>query len=156
MALFLSTFVNKIDRKGRVSVPAAFRSALAAETFQGFVTFRSYKHAALDCCGYTRMQRLSQSVDELDLFSDDQESLTAAIFADAQQIPFDGDGRVILPQSLLAHAGIEERIAFVGRGSTFQIWQPEAFGQAQEEARTRVRQAQTTLKLARLDERGVS
>ncbi|MBA4749284.1 MAG: division/cell wall cluster transcriptional repressor MraZ [Alphaproteobacteria bacterium] len=149
MALFLSTFVNKIDKKGRVSVPAPFRAALSQEPFQGFIAFRSYKYAALDCCGYARMERLSQSVDDMAMFSDEQDSLTASIFADALQLPFDGDGRVILPQSLLDYAQIEDRVAFVGRGGTFQLWRPESFETAQEEARARAKSVQATLTLRR-------
>jgi MraZ protein len=149
MALFLSTFVNKIDKKGRVSVPATFRAALSQESFQGFIAFRSYKYAALDCCGYGRMERLSQSVDDMAMFSDEQDSLTASIFADALQLPFDGDGRVILPQGLLDYAQIEDRVAFVGRGGTFQLWRPESFEAAQEEARARAKSVQATLTLRR-------
>lgn len=147
MALFLSTFVNKIDKKGRVSVPAPFRTTLSSEAFQGFIVYRSYKHPCLECCGISRMERLSASVDSLDLFSQEQDNLTAAIFADAQQIPFDGDGRIIMPPALLTHAGIDDKAAFVGRGGTFQIWAPEAFESAQEEARRLVRDGQISLKL---------
>jgi len=147
MALFLSTFINKVDKKGRVSVPASFRSALAKEEYQGFVAFRSYKYGAVECCSYSRMERLSASVDDLDMFSDAQDDLTAAIFADAQQIPFDGDGRIILPTNLVEFTGITDRAAFVGRGGTFQIWHPDQFDDMQSQARQRVKEKQTTLKL---------
>ncbi len=147
MALFLSTFVNKIDKKGRVSVPATFRAALSGESFQGIIAYRSYKHNAIEGCSMERMQRLCASVDDLDFFSDAQDDLASTIFADSLQLPLDGDGRVILPQSLLDHAGITEFAAFVGRGSTFQIWMPEAFQEFQDLARTRVKDQQTTIKL---------
>lgn len=148
MALFLSTFVNKIDKKGRVSVPATFRAALSGEAFQGIVAFRSYKHSAIEACNMERMQRLCNSVDDLDFFSDAQDDLASTIFADSLQLPLDGDGRIILPQSLLDHAGITESAAFVGRGATFQIWMPESFQEFQDKARARVREKQTTLKLS--------
>lgn len=151
MALFLSTFVNKVDKKGRVSVPAAFRSALAGEAFQGFVAFRSHKHEAIECCSYSRMEQLSQSVDTLDLFSQEQDDFTATIFADSVQIPFDGDGRIVLPKELLDYIGVEGEIAFVGRGTTFQMWLPPKFQAAQEESRQRIRQGQSTLKVQRKD-----
>lgn len=148
MALFLSTFVNKIDKKGRVSVPAPFRAVLASHSsYQGFVSFRSYKYQAIDCCTLERMVRLSESLDSLDVFSDTQDDMAAAIFADAQQIPLDSDGRVILPQALIAHGGFEESVAFVGRGNTFQLWRPDLFEQVQTEARRRMKEAQVTLSL---------
>ena len=147
MTLFLSTYINKIDKKGRVSVPASFRAALASEPFQGIVTFRSYKHAAIEGCGISRMHKLSNSVDNLDFFSDTLDDLASTIFADSQQLVFDGEGRILLPQQLIDHAGLTEHAAFVGRGATFQIWNPETFEIMQNDSRDRVRKQQTILKL---------
>jgi len=149
MALFLSTFINKVDKKGRVSVPAPFRAALSGQGFDGIVAFRSYKFPAIEACGYDRMEGLSASVDDLALFSEAQDDLAATIFADARQLPFDSDGRVILPGDLAAHAGITDRAAFVGRGPTFQIWEPKAFQAFQDEARARTRRQGATLRLTR-------
>jgi len=147
MALFLSTFVNKVDKKGRVSVPASFRAALAGQSFAGIIAFRSYKFPALDAYGADRMERLSRSMDGLDLFSQEQDDLAATIFADAHQLPFDSDGRIVLPELLARHAEIADRAAFVGRGPMFQIWNPEAFLRFQEEARARAKSAGATLRL---------
>ena len=142
--MFLSTFVNKVDRKGRVSVPASFRTALGNQTFPGIVAFRSFKSSALEGSGIDRMEEISARLDTLDQFSEDYETL-ASIFADAQQLPFDGEGRIILPQGLVEHAGIGESAAFVGLGRTFQIWEPEAHRQHQEALRERARREGTTL-----------
>ncbi len=147
MSLFLSTFINKIDKKGRVSVPATFRMALAPESFQGIVAFRSFKHNAIEACGFERMQRLCSSVDDLDFFSDAQDDLTASIFADSVQLALDGDGRIVMPKNLLDHAQITDRAAFIGRGANFQIWQPEAFEAHQQRARERVKQKDTTVRM---------
>jgi MraZ protein len=148
MTLFLSTFINKIDKKGRVSVPLPFRAALSQDAFQGFVAFRSYKHPAVECFSYERMMRLSQSLDSFDVFSDAQDDFTAAIFADSMQISFDGDGRVILPPELLEHGGISDHVAFVGRGATFQLWNPDFFKDLQAAARERIKTQGATLKLS--------
>jgi MraZ protein len=147
MNLFLSTFVNKLDKKGRVSVPASFRLALSQQSFQGIVAFRSFKLPAIEGMGIDRMQRLSESVDQLDLFSDAQDDLTASIFSDSQMLGFDGDGRVVLNQALIDHTNIQDGVAFVGRGATFQIWNPENFEAHQQEARQRIQKNRETLKL---------
>lgn len=155
MGLFLSTFVNKVDSKGRVSVPASFRSALSQEPFQGIIVYRSYKYDALECCGYSRMESLSQTIDaQTDIFSQTQDDLTAAIFADSVQIPFDGDGRIVMPKSLCDFAGIADRAAFVGRGQTFQIWLPEAFESHQTQARERVRGGEISLRMHKVGSGG--
>jgi MraZ protein len=144
VALFLSTFVNKVDRKGRVSVPAPFRAALASQTFAGIVAFPSFKLPAVEGSGIDRMEEMSARHDGLGQFSEDHESL-AVIFADAQQLPFDGEGRIVLPQSLCEHAGIGESAAFVGLGRTFQIWEPDRFKHHQESLRDRARRNGLTL-----------
>jgi MraZ protein len=147
MALFISTFVNKVDRKGRVSVPASFRTALRGQTFNGVVAFRSYREATIEACAIDRMEELSQSLDALDQFSAEQDALASTIFADAHQLPFDGDGRIILPPVLAEHASITDSAAFVGRGSTFQIWAPETFARHQDAARKRVAEHGATVRL---------
>ena len=144
MALFLSTFVNKVDKKGRVSVPAPFRTALAGQSFSGIVAFRSFKLPAIEGSGIDRMEEMSARIDALNEFSEDRDALSS-VFADSEQLAFDGEGRIILPQALCEHAGITENAAFVGLGRTFQIWEPQRFERHRDELRERARRQGTTL-----------
>ncbi len=68
-----------------------------------------------------------------------------SIFADAQQLPFDGEGRIILPELLCQHAGITETATFVGLGRTFQVWEPQHFEKHQQEMRERARRQGATV-----------
>jgi MraZ protein len=140
VALFLSTFVNKVDRKGRVSVPAPFRAALADQNFAGIVVFPGLNTAALEGSGIDRMERLVARIDGLPEFSEESDALSA-IFADSLQLPFDPEGRIMLTPELCEHAGIvlEGGAAFVGNGATFQIWDPGRFERHQRERRARAR-----------------
>ncbi|MDO8605328.1 MAG: division/cell wall cluster transcriptional repressor MraZ [Phaeospirillum sp.] len=147
MALFLSTFVNKVDKKGRVSVPSTFRAALSGQAFQGIVAYRSFTGACIEGCGMDFMERLSDGAQSLDAFSPEQENLSALIFADARQLPWDPEGRIVLPEDVLAHAGIAETVAFVGKGQTFQIWQPDTYKVVEAEIRARALQSRPTLPL---------
>ena len=147
MALFLSTYVNKVDKKGRVSVPASFRATLSGQTFAGIVAFRSPHFPALEACGADRMERMSRSIDDLPLFSNEQDDFAALIFAGSYQLPFDGDGRIVLPEALASHAEITDRAAFVGRGPMFQIWNPDAYARFEDEARKRIQASGATLRL---------
>ncbi|MEQ8369467.1 MAG: division/cell wall cluster transcriptional repressor MraZ [Alphaproteobacteria bacterium] len=151
MALFLSTFVNKIDRKGRISVPASFRAAVAGQSFHGIVLYRSHQHPTLEGSGIGRMEQLAGEVDSLDRFSEAQDDFASAIFPDVRQLAFDGEGRIILAEDLREHAGITGEAAFVGRGPVFQIWQPERFTAFQQAARERLRTAGRTLRPAAAD-----
>lgn len=152
MALFLAAFVNKVDRKGRVSVPAPFRAALEAQTEEaqtggaaGLVLFRSHSHVCLEGFSMTTMQELSDRLDHFDLFSSEQDDLATAIFGAASPLHIDGDGRIVLPPDLISYAGLEEQAAFVGMGRKFQIWNPQAHQERQEEARQAVQSKGLTL-----------
>jgi len=146
VALFIDTFVNRIDRKGRVSVPAPYRAALAGESFQGVVAFPSFKYAAIHCAGMSWMQGLGAGLGQADLFSDEHDDLTATLFADSKQLPFDGEGRILLPPAFATHGGIGEAAAFVGRGPFFEIWEPNALDRYKAEARRRALEKGRTLR----------
>lgn len=149
MSVFLGTVENKIDRKGRVSVPASFRAVLVNQGFAGLVAYPSLREdgGAIEGCGMEYMQRISASVGRLDLFSEEQESLAALIFASAHPLPWDSEGRILLPQELIEHAGITDRVAFVGRGETFQMWEPARFAAHRTALLERARRERLTLKI---------
>lgn len=129
MALFLSSYVNKIDRKGRVSVPASFRSALLDQSFPGIVAFRTHisqdSHPVVKCSGIDRMAKIS---DELDLCGDDSEraAYLRAILGDARQFGWDAEGRIVLSQDWIEFLQVSEEVAFVGQGRSFLIREPLA------------------------------
>ncbi|MGE5546143.1 MAG: division/cell wall cluster transcriptional repressor MraZ [Solirubrobacterales bacterium] len=130
-----------------MSVPATFRATLSQLPFQGIVAYRSFTTTCVEGCGIDFMQRLSDSAEEFAAFSPEQEDITALIFADARQLAWDPEGRIVLPEDLIAHAGLSETAAFVGKGKTFQIWEPEAYKAVQAEVRARALQSRPTLPL---------
>lgn len=135
MTLFLSHFINQMDAKGRVSVPASFREQKNILETEKIVLYRSFKHACVEGCDTARMVQLSDAADDIPSFSETQDSLTALIFADAVSLHIDGTGRIILPEDFIKHANLESKVAFVGRGKTFQIWNPELFEENQKHLR---------------------
>lgn len=145
MPIFLSTFVNKLDKKGRISVPATFRSSLAQQSFQGIVAYPSFTAAAIEGCGMDFMEDMVSKTDGLAAFSEEQDALTALIFSDAHRLAWDGEGRIVLPEELIAHAGLTTAAAFVGKGKTFQIWEPDALRAVKAELRQRALSSRLTL-----------
>ncbi len=156
MPLFLNTHINKVDRKGRVSVPASFRAALAAQSAVAIVAFPSFRAPAIEVVDRQRMEQFSDSADQYAQFSDTHDDLSLAIFSNAEELAFDGEGRVMLPQSLADHAHITTLAAFVGLGRTFQIWSPETFERHKQSASARVREQGLSLMLRRNTEGGGS
>ncbi len=147
MALLVGRHVNKIDKKGRVSVPKQFRAAFAQQDFNGVYAYPLFKSPAIEVCGESFMARLSDSLDELDMFSDEQDDLATVIMNNAEALPMDPEGRVVLPRRFLDHAGIRSDAVFVGRGRRFQIWSPEAFDGHNQRAFERAKARGATLKL---------
>lgn len=127
MVLFLSTYINKIDKKGRVSVPAQFRAALAKQDFNGIVAYSSFVNSCIEACGIERIEYLSNTIDSLDPYSDSRDAFATAILGGSVQMPFDKEGRVVLPPELIEVAGLDTKACFVGKGATFEIWHPEKF-----------------------------
>lgn len=144
---FLGTHINKIDAKGRVSVPAAFRQVLAEDSFPGVVCFPSYKVEAIEGCAMAFMSELSDSVAGYDLFSEEQEALSDVIFGKSATLAWDSNGRIQLPPDLLEFAQLDGSAAFVGMGKTFRIWHPEALSRNQAERRAQARDKGLSLRL---------
>ena len=147
MAVFVGTFENRVDSKGRVSVPADFRQELAGQSYQGIVVFPSHRCDALEGSGTDFIERMVESVTEIDLFSEEEDDLTSTLFGAARRLPFDGEGRIVLPKAFCEAAGITKTACFVGKGHLFQIWEPERLQRHMAEARRRAKEKGLTLSL---------
>jgi MraZ protein len=143
--LFLSTFMNRVDRKGRVSVPATFRSTLATHRNPNqVVLIPSFKYPALDGTGSDHLSQMMEGLRTLDQYSDRRDDLSL-VFSDVVPLQIDGDGRIVLPGELKEHAQIDNEVAFVGLGEWFQIWEPKQFQAYRAEARDRSRRDRATI-----------
>jgi MraZ protein len=137
---FLSTIVNKLDAKGRVSVPAPFRQILAQQNLHGFYCFPSFVAPALEGFGEELLAGIQQRLSAADpFFSEDYDAQAQAVVGETQLLNFDDEGRVRLPDELIAHAGIKDRVTFVGMIQKFQIWEPERFEPVRRERIARAR-----------------
>ncbi len=129
MASFIGTFTNRMDRKGRVSVPARFRAALAVQAdagaFNGVVVSPNEALGAIDACDRQRIEDTVARLDARDGLTTEQRQAIELVLSRSEEIPFDGQGRIVLPDRLIALAGIGEKAVFVGIGRTFQVWSPE-------------------------------
>jgi len=140
MDRFVSTFTNKIDAKGRVSIPAPFRAILEHDGYAGGIyCYPSLDAQALDAGGERLAKKIDGLLSGLPDYSDERDELSVALYGDVKILSIDGDGRIILPEDLRAHAGLETRVTFVGLGDKFQIWEPQAFEERRTKARAKVR-----------------
>jgi MraZ protein len=154
MDRFVSTFQNKIDAKGRVSIPAPFRAVLERDSYAagaasgagtgsapgGIYCYPSLDAPALDGGGERLAKKIDGLLRGLADYSDERDELSVALYGDVQILNIDGDGRIVLPEALRLHAGLSGLVTFVGLGDKFQIWEPGAFDQRRRAAREKVQE----------------
>lgn len=138
MEQFVSTFTNKIDAKGRVSVPASFRNVLAKDGFEGIYCYPSLADQALDAGGQRLVNRIGALLEGVDPYSEERDHLSMALYGASEVLSIDKDGRVVLPERMRKHAGITSHVTFVGLGEKFQIWEPETFKAQFKEGRKKL------------------
>jgi MraZ protein len=139
MNRFVSNFTNRVDAKGRVSIPAPFRAVLARDGFEGLYVHPALDAPALDAGGHTLLNEIDAFLSTLPPYSDERDHLSTALFGTSEILKVDPEGRVTLTDSVKAHAGITDAVALVGLGHKFQIWEPSRFHAHLEEARVKVR-----------------
>tara|TARA_B100002052_G_scaffold238648_1_gene222534 strand:+ start:195 stop:653 length:459 start_codon:yes stop_codon:yes gene_type:complete len=144
--MFLSSYENKIDKKGRVSVPATFRSHLSSMGYNGFITYPSFNHYALEACSQDRIEKLSNTIDSLNPFEEKRDYFATSILSESENLQFDTEGRVFFSKKLLNHAKIKTNVLFVGLGKTFQVWEPTNFEKFKDIARKRAFKNRSNLK----------
>ena len=144
--MFLSSFENKIDKKGRVSVPATFRSYLNTLGYNGFISYPSFNHSALEACSQDRIEKLSSTIDSLNPFEEKRDYFATSVLSESESHQFDTEGRVSISEKLLNHAKIKNNVLFVGLGKTFQIWEPKNFEKFKSFARKKAFQNRSNLK----------
>ena len=144
--MFLSTYENKLDRKGRVSVPANFRSYLSNLGYNGVICYPSFNNQSIEAWPQDRIEKISNSIDTLNPFEEKRDFFATSILSESINLQFDSEGRISLTPKLLKHAKISNSMIFVGQGKTFQIWEPRIFEKFELTARKKANLNRASLK----------
>jgi MraZ protein len=137
--LFVSHFTNRLDSKGRVSIPASFRAVLARDGFEGLYAHPSLDAPAFDCGGHALLREIDGLLELYSPYSPERDLFSMALLGTSEILKVDSEGRVVLTETIKSHACIASEVVFVGQGHKFRIWEPERFRAHLEEARNRVR-----------------
>ena len=125
--MFLSTFENRLDKKGRVSVPASFRSYLSNLGYNGVICYPSFNNNCIEAWPQDRIEKISNAIDSLNPFEENKDFFATSILSESTDLQFDSEGRILITSKLLKHAKIKKNMLFVGQGKTFQIWEPSNY-----------------------------
>ena len=151
--MFVSTTINGIDAKGRVSVPADFRATVTGQGFAGVYVWRSPYGDYLEGGGLRLLEDLHDAIEEMDPYDPARTAHERVIFGGAKALMFDSTGRVTLPRDLMEHAGLDKQAVFIGMGQRFEIWDPASHAEAEDEALKLARENRGALKSRRRRER---
>ena len=136
MNRFLSNATNRIDAKGRVSVPSAFRSVLSQRDIRELYCFQDFTFPAISVGGLDLLDRLERQIASEDVFSPKANRMSLLIHGGGVFMKLDSEGRLPVTDFIRDFTAITTEVTFVGRADHFQLWQPEAFHEAQTAART--------------------
>ena len=144
--MFLSVYENKLDKKGRVSVPASFRSYLSNLGYNGVICYPSFNNQAIEAWPQDRIEKISNTIESLNPFEEKRDYFATSILSESINLQFNSVGRVSLTKKLLNHAKIKNSMIFVGQGKTFQIWEPKIFEKFKVNARKKANLNRASLK----------
>jgi MraZ protein len=139
MDRFVSHHMLRLDAKGRVSVPASFRSVLARDGFDGLYCYPALDRPALDAGGNALLAEIEALIAGFSPYSEPREQFALALYGTSETLKIDGEGRVVLTDAHKTHTGIKEAVVFVGLGHKFRIWEPGRFRAELTEATEKVR-----------------
>jgi MraZ protein len=142
---FVSTITSKLDAKGRISIPAAFRQVLAKDGFEGLYVHRCLDAEAVDCGGNGLLREIDALLATFSPYSEEHDLLSTALLGASEILKVDSEGRVVLTEGVKAYTGIVSEAVFVGQGYKFQIWEPSRFRAHLEEAKRKVRDVRKML-----------
>ncbi len=135
--LFLSTFENRIDKKGRLSVPAPFRAVLERRRDPLYL-FKSLTEPCLEGCGPERIGQIVDAIDSMDSLSEEVATLQTML-SSAQEMKLDSEGRIMLSADFIGFAELDDMALYAGVGRSFQIWLPSRYRTREADARARAK-----------------
>ena len=126
-------------------MPASFRSYLSSMGYNGVICYPSFNNPSIDGCAQNRIEKLSETIDSLNPFEEKRDIFATSVLAESENLQFDSEGRISIPDKLLKHAKIKQTMLFVGQGKTFQIWEPKLFDKFKTQARKKANLSRANL-----------
>ena len=115
-----------LDDKGRIAIPAAHRELVAKGGNRLVVTYNPFEHGSLWIFPEKEWERVRDEVTALPSVKSVHRSLQMKLVGAAAHVEPDGNGRILLPASQRAAAGIEKRAVLLGMGNKFELWGEQA------------------------------
>ncbi|WP_209427041.1 division/cell wall cluster transcriptional repressor MraZ [Pararhodobacter sp. SW119] len=139
---FRGEYHQKVDAKGRVSVPALFRRVVEAgdpEWRDGLrpnlvIVYGTDRQKRLDCFTIEAIEKIDRRIDRMKMGSPERKVLERIYHGHSFPTQVDDDGRIILPSKLREKLDLGEAAFFIAAGDHFELWKPETYD-AEERAK---------------------
>ena len=129
MAKFIGCYKAKMDDKGRLVFPAAFKSSMGEGASLRFVVKKSLFAECLEMYAYDEWERDSEAVrSRLNFFNKEHADLWRGYMRGTAEVEPDSKmGRITIPRELLQRAGITKEVVFAGNNHMIEIWDKEKY-----------------------------
>ncbi|NOX86976.1 MAG: division/cell wall cluster transcriptional repressor MraZ [Chlorobi bacterium] len=130
MLNILGTYECKVDAKGRLMFPVAFKNQMGEEIKQGFVIKRSIFKKCLELFPVSQWREESRMVSRLNMFKKKNAEFVTKFMAGVKPVELDGSGRLLIPRDLLKYGGITKEIVLTSVVNKIEIWDKESYENA--------------------------
>ena len=134
MITLIGTYECKIDAKGRLMLPQAFKNQLAPVLKDGFVVKRAVFQKCLELYPIAEWNVLSQKVNKLNRFNKKNDEFIRRFNAGVKPVDIDGSGRILISKDLHIYAGTKKEIVVNAAINVLEIWDKELYEKAIDEA----------------------
>lgn len=132
MLNILGTYECKVDAKGRLMFPVAFKNQMGDEIRQGFVIKRSIFKKCLELFPVSQWREESRMVSKLNMFKKKNAEFVTKFMAGVKPVELDGSGRLLIPRDLLKYGGINKEIVLTSVVNRIEIWDKELYEKAMD------------------------
>ncbi len=134
MNTLIGTHECKVDAKGRLMLPVAFKKQLASVTEKGFVLKRAVFQPCLELYPMQEWESMMQNVNKLNRFKKKNNDFIRRFTAGVKSIDLDVSGRLLIPKDLVGFAGITKEIVVTSAVNIIEIWDKDKYEKAIDDA----------------------
>jgi MraZ protein len=116
-----------LDAKGRVAIPQGYRMELQAQDQRAPILTLLIDQPALGLYAHSRWQAIEERLESMSPVQPEVQAVRRMLISTAVECPIDGQGRILIPEDLREHAGLERDVTFAGVGARIEIWSKDRY-----------------------------
>ena len=131
--MFRGESTLSVDAKGRMAVPARYRERLSEQCGGRVIITISLLDRCLTVYPFPDWQRIEADLKNLPALDPKAQAIRHLLIGHANECELDGQGRILIPQTLREFAELGKQVKLVGQGTKFELWDDDAWARRREE-----------------------